>query len=250
MYGPIEPDSDGYVLERAPSARGRPTVLREGSNTLALWRHGRSVLQFPYTEYMDSQTLKQGRGRPSKYKDEYPDLLLGYFGEYLKSPSRQEIVEKTTKYYPTGSVKETYEKYKSVARGVPTLFGFALKHGISYRTLLRWSKERVGPKPPKGDADKRPLKYPDFCHAYKLVEDFQKEYINIVGMSGAAPSIFAIFAAKNMVGWRDSYDQRFVNKDGKDVPATSIVILPRRLTSEEAQKEYADPDQPADVVAA
>lgn len=187
--------------------------------------------------YMESQTLKQGRGRPSKYKAEYPDKLLEYFAEALKDPILSQVVERTTKYYSNGQVKERFERMKPMAKPVPTLFNFALKNGIAYRTLVRWSRERVGNKPQKGDADRRPYKYPDFCHAYKLAAHFQTEFILAAGMSGAAPAPFAIFTAKNMIGWRDSMDQRFVDKAGNDVATRGYVLLPPRQTPEEAKAD-------------
>lgn len=186
---------------------------------------------------MESQTHAQGRGRPSKYSEKYPELLLQYFDEHLKNPSTQVIVEKTVKFYPNGQEKERFEKFKTASRGVPTLFGFALKNGINYRTLLRWSEARDGTAPEKGEADKRPFKYPDFRHAYKLAAEFQKEFILHAGMSGSAPPIFAMFAAKNMIGWRDATEQRIVDKDGKDRAMPSYVILPQRKTETEAEAE-------------
>lgn len=187
---------------------------------------------------MESQTHAQGRGRPSKYKEEYPEKLLQYFNDYLQNPSTQQIVETTVKYYPDGTVKETFNKFKTASRGVPTIFGFALKNKISYRTLLRWNQERVG-VPPEEGVDKRPFKYPDFCHAYKMVSEFQKEFILNAGMSGSAPPIFAMFAAKNMIGWRDATEQRLVDKDGKDRALPGYIVLPRRMSDSEAKAGYS-----------
>ena len=187
---------------------------------------------------MDSQTLKQGRGRPSKYKDEYPDKLLEYFAEYLLKPSDRQVVEETTKYYPTGQVKESFAKYKTVSRGIPTLFGFARSIGVDYDTVLRWSKQRIGTAPEKGEPDRRPHKYPDFCGAYKKAIHFQTEFILGAGMSGAAPAPFVIFAAKNMIGWRDTMEQRFVDGKGKDVGARGYVLLPPRKTEDEAAADF------------
>ena len=188
---------------------------------------------------MDSQTHARG-GRPSKYKEEYPEKLLAYFNEYLKEPFSPQIVEKHVKYNPNGSVKEEFYKYKNVSREVPTLFGFSLKIGISYDTLWRWSKERIGIAPEKGEKDTRPYKYPGFYNAYKEVVRYQTQFLNMAGMSGAAPSIFAMFAAKNMIGWRDATEQRIVDKDGKDRAMPSYVILPARKTEQESDKEFEE----------
>lgn len=201
---------------------------------------------------MESQTLKQGRGRPSKYKAEYPNKLLEYFAEALKDPIISQLVEKTTKYYQTGQVKETFERYKPMAKSPPTLFRFALDNGISYRVMHKWANER-DPKaavPEKGTQDKRPFRYPDFVHAYKLAQEFQKEFLLAAGMSGAAPAPFAIFAAKNMIGWRDSMDSRLVDKDGKDRKIPGYVLLPTRKTEEEAEREFEDQENDGEIASA
>lgn len=190
---------------------------------------------------MESQTHGQGRGRPSKYKEEFPASLLDYFNEYLLNPSSQQIVERTVKFYPDGREKERFEKFKTASRGVPTVFGWCLKHKISYSVVKgRWLKARIGPVPEKGEADRRPFKHPEFVSAYKLVHEFQKEFILTAGMSGAAPSNFAMFAAKNMIGWRDATEQRIVDKDGKDRAMPSYVILPTRKTEPEAAADFDD----------
>lgn len=191
---------------------------------------------------MDSQPRARG-GRPSKYKKEYPEQMLAYFNEYLKEPFSPQIVEKKIKYNSNGSVKEEFYKYKNVSREVPTLFGFSLKVDVHHDTLLRWSKERVGTAPEIGTRDTRPYKYPEFYGAYKEVVRYQTQFLNIAGMSGAAPSIFAMFAAKNMIGWRDATEQRIVDKDGKDRAMPSYVILPARKTEEEADKEFEEQEE-------
>lgn len=197
---------------------------------------------------MESQTHAQGRGRPSKYSDDLPDLLLDYFNEYLQNPSRQEITERTVKYYQDGKVKEKFEKFKNVSREPPTLFGFGLKHKINYRTLLRWSKERIGTAPDKGEPDNRPLRYPDFCRAYKLTKDFQTEFFLKVGMAGSAPPVFTMFSMKNMVGWRDATEQRIVDEHGKDRAMPSYVILPARKTEQEVAADEAAENHGGDAV--
>lgn len=193
---------------------------------------------------MDSQTHAQGRGRPSKYRQEFPEQLLAYFNEYLQNPSSQQIVERTIKFYPDGREKERFEKFKTASRGVPTIFGWCLKNKISYSVVIkRWTKEKVGTPPGVGEKDTRPFKYPDFVHAYKLVQEFQKEFILHAGMSGSAPPIFAMFAAKNMIGWRDATEQRIVDKDGKDRAMPSYVILPARKTEAEAEEDFSSQEE-------
>lgn len=187
---------------------------------------------------MESQTHARG-GRPSKYRDEYPDKLLEYFEEYLSNPHTQEIIERTVKFYANGTEKERFEKFKTVSRNVPTLFGFARSIGVNYETARRWNTLRIGKKPSDGEKDSRPYRYPEFCGAYKQAIHFQTEFILGAGMSGRTPPAFAIFAAKNMVGWRDDATSRFIDKDGKDRVAPGYVLLPTRKTEAEVEEESA-----------
>lgn len=186
---------------------------------------------------MESQTHARG-GRPSKYKEEYPALLVKYFDEYLSNPTTSEVIERTVKYYTNGQEKERFEKFKTVSRGIPTLFGFARTIGVDYDTVLRWSKLRAGKAPNKDEPDRRPYRYPEFCGAYKKAIHFQTEFIVGAGMSGRAPAPFAIFAAKNMIHWRDDATQRFIDEKGKDRKDTpGYVLLPTRKTDAEAEAD-------------
>lgn len=189
----------------------------------------------------ESQTHSKG-GRPSKYKEDFPQKLLEFFENYLTEPNTREVIEEIVKYHKDGTEKETIKKYKVIPKGVPTLFGFARSIGVEYHTVLRWQKEKEGPAPKEGEEDKRPLRYPEFSSAYKLAEHFQTEYLIRVGIGGTAPSAFAIFTAKNMIGWRDKNEFGFTDPNGK---ATSggFILLPTRLSEEEAKKQYEEQQQ-------
>lgn len=189
---------------------------------------------------MDSQTHSKG-GRRSKYSPKFADQLIAYFEDYLKEPYTREVSEKLTTYYKDGETKSEIEKYKIIPKGLPTLFAFSRKIGVSDRTLLRWSEARIGARDEDSTAkDKRPFRYPAFCLAYKQAVKYQTEYLTLVGLGGLAPSAFAIFTAKNVIGWRDKNEMGFTDEAGKDLPASGFVLLPRRLTDEEAAKEYTD----------
>ncbi len=187
---------------------------------------------------MESQTHSKG-GRPSKYKEEFPSKLLEFFEDYLREPNTKECIEEVTKFYKDGGEKEVIKKYKVIPKGVPTLFGFARSIGVDYHTVNRWQKERVGETPESGSKDDRPYKFPEFSQAYKQAIHFQTEYFLKVGIGGTAPSAFAIFAAKNMIGWRDKNELGFTDPAGKAVTG-GFVILPKRLTPEEAAKDYEE----------
>ncbi len=188
---------------------------------------------------MESQTHTQGRGRPTKYKEEFPQKLLEFFENYLQEPNTREVIKETVKYHKDGGEKETIKEYKIIPKGVPTLFGFARSIGVDYDTVLRWSKERLGELEKDAKKDTRPLRYPEFCGSYKKALHFQTEYFLKVGIGGTAPSAFAIFAAKNMIGWRDKNEVGFTDDKGKPV-AGGFVILPQRLTDDEAKKQFKE----------
>lgn len=198
---------------------------------------------------MEDQTHSKG-GRPTKYKPEYVEELITFFENYLKEPTTREVIKEITKYNKDGKISETTKEYKVIPKGVPTLFGFARSIGVNYFTVFRWAQSRLGPAPGKDETDKRPFKLPEFCEAYKLARQFQTEYFLKVGIGGTAPSAFTIFAAKNMIGWRDKNELGFTDPSGRPM-AGGFVILPKRLTPEEAQKQYeeqqAEGESPEDV---
>lgn len=188
---------------------------------------------------MESQTHSKG-GRPSKYKEEFPQKLLEFFENYLIEPNTKEVIEEITKFYKDGQEKETIKKYKIIPKGVPTLFGFARSIHVDYDTINKWAKARIGDKPPKEEKDLRPFKYPDFSGAYKKAIHYQTEYLVRVGIGGTAPSAFAIFTAKNMIGWRDKNEIGITDPHGNESKIGGFILLPTRLTAEEAQKQYEE----------
>lgn len=188
---------------------------------------------------MESQTHSKG-GRPSSYKPEYSEDLIKYFKGFTDEPFTKEVVKKTTKYYADNrGVKETYEEFKFIAKRLPTLFGFAQKIGVRYQTVWNWANKRVGKMPDNKERDTRPFQYPEFFDAYKTARHFQTEYLTAIGLGGMAPSAFAIFTAKNTIGWRDKNEIGFTDDKGRPV-AGGFVVLPRRLTEAEAEKEFKD----------
>lgn len=186
---------------------------------------------------MASQTHSKG-GRPTKYKPEYAEQLIEYFESYLKEPFTQQVVGRTTKYYPDGKVKEADEQYKVFPKGVPTIFGFARSIGVWDTTLQDWAKRRIGEKPEDGKPDLRPLEYPEFYRAYKQAVKYQTEFFNHAASSGMGSAAWMIFAAKNMIRWRDKIETGLTDSDGKDVKP-DYVLLPQRLPDEKAKEEYA-----------
>lgn len=182
-----------------------------------------------------SQNHSKG-GRPTKYQEKYAEELLAHFESYLLEPYTKEVI-KTTTITRKGSSIETVE-YKLVAKPLPSLFSFARSIGCSYSTLNKWATDRVGEEPAPGETDERAFLHPEFSEAYKTRIHYQEAFLSAVGMPGIANPAFAIFTAKNVIGWRDTHDQRFLDKDGN--PTTpAYIILPRRMDGAELATEYA-----------
>lgn len=125
-----------------------------------------------------------------KYKEEFIQELKDYFSA---EPYYEAIIKKVTK---DGVVQLNVEK----AFDFPTLSGFAKKIGINRKTIIDWSK-----------------KYPEFGEAYEFAKDMQERFIVVNGLKGLINPTFAIFTAKNVLGWRDKHpdevDQVNVNNN-------------------------------------
>lgn len=186
---------------------------------------------------MARQTPKK-TGRPTKYRPEYAEALIEHFESYLREPYTREVIKETLITRKDGSTYETTD-YKLVAKPLPSLFTFARTIEVAYFTVYRWANERVGEAPTDGEVDERPFLYPEFSEAYKTRIHYQEAYLSAVGLPGIANPAYAIFTAKNVIGWRDSVDQRFIDKDGNAV-TPSYIVLPRRLDASETAVEYAD----------
>lgn len=106
--------------------------------------------------------------RPSKYDPKFAKQLLEHF-------------KPETKIDDDG-------KERPVMGEFPTLAGFAAKIGIHRDTLHQWAN----------DEDK-----PEFSDAYKMAKEFQEDYLVKHALHGRLNATFAIFTAKNVLGWRD-----------------------------------------------
>lgn len=132
-------------------------------------------------------------GRPTLYKSEYTQRLLDYFDV---EPYYERITKIVTK---KGDVIEVP---KDEANDFPTLAGFAVLIGVHRDTLHEWST---------AENEDGELLYPDFSDAYKRAKDFQEAYIAINGLKGHVNPTFAIFIAKNVLGWTDKLESKNTN---------------------------------------
>lgn len=179
-------------------------------------------------------TLSKEVGRPSKYKPEFCEEMIKYFSV---DAYRKETMEKSTEYFKDGVKKKESEKFKLVPNKLPTFFNFARSIGVSTEAILRWKEARIGrlEKSAVDKKDNRLFKYPQFRGAYNDVKQLQKEFLMELGLAGASPPASFIFVAKNITDMRDKIE---VPVDGEGNPVTGFIILPQRMTQQDAEKEH------------
>lgn len=114
------------------------------------------------------EVKKHPGGRPSTYLPEYADRLKEYFS---LRPVVTEIID--------GDRVEIKNPF-------PTLARYATDIGVHRETLLEWAS-----------------KHPEFSDAYKAAKALQEANLVEGAMCGAYSQAFAIFTAKNVLGWRD-----------------------------------------------
>jgi len=132
------------------------------------------------------------RGRPSLYREEFADQLVEFFNI---SPTREVTVRD----------KNGDEKVQELPNKFPTLARFATIVGVTRETLHDWATSTN---------ENGELKHPEFSYAYKRAKDFQEAILVEGTMNGAYIPSFAIFTAKNVLGWRDKTEQEVTGKDG------------------------------------
>jgi len=149
----------------------------------------------------------------SKYKPEYVQQLLDYFG---KESGTWHAVEN----------KAGLVKYIRRPVELPLYQSFAREIGISHQTLLNWTHTR--------DQDGK-LKHPEWAKAWNAVKGDQLRVLVENGLLGGYQTAFAIFTAKNILGWRDAVDIAHTDK----TPGASRRIT-IDMTPQAAAEAYAD----------
>jgi hypothetical protein len=137
-------------------------------------------------------TAKAHVGRPSKYDPKFCDELIEYFDiePHFETPVLTRRKDGTE-----------VEKVAFIASDLPTLAGFAVKIGVDRDTLKEWAHV-----------------HPEFSAAIKKAKECQENILVTNGLKGLYDTSFAIFTAKNVMGWRDK--QEITGKDGKDLVIT------------------------------
>ena len=137
------------------------------------------------------EVKKHPGGRPSTYRPEYADRLKEYFST---RPVTTEIID--------GDRVEVKNPF-------PTLARYATDIGVHRETLLEWAS-----------------KHPEFSDAYKAAKALQEANLVEGAMCGAYSQAFAIFTAKNVLGWRDKTEiDQTVTSESK-VEHSGTVVVP------------------------
>jgi len=120
---------------------------------------------------------KSNAGRPTKYKPEHCQGIIKFFSvDPIKTL-------KETYTYKDGTTKE---KEIEVPCEIPLLSDYAVSIGVSRDTLHEWQKT-----------------HKEFSDSYKIAKEIQRGILIKLAMKGLYNPGFSIFAAKNMIGWRD-----------------------------------------------
>lgn len=109
---------------------------------------------------------------------------------------------------------------------LPTKAGFAAKVKICRTQLLKYAT-LIG-------TDGH-LVHPEFAAAYELVGDMQENLLVTNTLMGQYQSAFAIFTAKNLLGWKDSKDLNVTSS-----PTKQPELITKEMTSEQAALIYKE----------
>ncbi len=144
-------------------------------------------------------------GRPPKYKKKYVKELLDFFDI---EPGFDVEVENS---------KGVMQSVRHAA-DFPTKEAFACKIGVHRDTLKEWAKVTN---------EDGTLKYPDFSAAYKRAEMYQNKILIQNGLKGGYQANFAIFTAKNVLGWRDKMDMEHSGSKDKPLEWKVEIVEPK-----------------------
>jgi len=158
-------------------------------------------------------------GRPTKYYKGIIKEMIDYFNV---EPHYETPVTITRK---DGTVEEKVETFPS---DLPTLAGFSAKNNLTRETLHDWATKK----------DKNgKLRYPSFSYAYKQCKAFQEHILVTNAMRGDYNASFAIFTAKNVLGWRDKLDTDITSGGDKIQPILGASAIINEIPSDNGNKE-------------
>lgn len=137
------------------------------------------------------------------YRDEFVDMIIEFFSQ---SPTKEVTVRDA----------KGNETTQTLPGQFPTLARFATNIGVTKDTLHDWATAK--------DIHTGELKHPEFSSAYKKAKDLQEANLVEGTIAGAYNSTFAIFTAKNVLGWRDKIEQEITGKDGAALAIPAIQV--------------------------
>ena len=120
---------------------------------------------------------KRKPGRPTKYKQSYCQGVVDFFNV---DPVKV-LIETYT--YKDGTTKT---KEIEVPCEIPLISDYAVSIDVSRETLHEWKRVHT-----------------EFSDAYKKAKEIQRGILVKLALKGLYNPGFSIFAAKNMIGWRD-----------------------------------------------
>ncbi len=126
----------------------------------------------------------------SQYDPKYCKEMIAFFD----IPLYYEVKE--TVFMKDGSHKDTI---RHVPNALPLIGKFAASIGFTAQALRDWRE-----------------KHPEFDEAYSISKAHQKSMLINNGLNRLFDSVFSIFAAKNMIGWRDKTEVDLSIKDYAD----------------------------------
>lgn len=148
------------------------------------------------------KTKPKKLGRPTKYKNEFCQMLIDWF-------DIEPTIEKEVIY--TNKKGETWSKFETVAVDIPTFEGFSHSIDVEDRTLENWYKAKRSNGSPR---------YPDFFRAYNRAKQLQRKILVTNALAGRYNSSFAMFYAKNVTDMREKVEVP-VDDKGNAVPLVS-----------------------------
>lgn len=149
----------------------------------------KSVIKNQHGEFETDQK----NGRPTKWKPKYNKDIIKWFDK--------ELTKKVIKTNPNNG--NPYEV--DVMNDFPTFQGFAHSIGVCMDTLNEWQK------PSNTD------KHPGFSASYKKAKALQERFWAENGLAGRLNTPFAIFWAKNNLGYKDKVENEVKVDGGLDL---------------------------------
>lgn len=149
-------------------------------------------------------TVKRPVGRPTVYQDAFPAMMIEFFSQ---APLRE-----VKNYDAKGN-----ESTQTLPGFFPTLARFATNIGVTKHTLHDWATAK--------DIETGELTHKEFSDAYKKAKDLQEANLIEGTIGNGYNSTFAIFTAKNVLGWRDRIEQEITGKDGAAFTGIQVTFV-------------------------